>query len=30
MNKKLYSDPLNVDNFKEWIKIILKKKIKIN
>jgi hypothetical protein len=28
MNKKLYSDPLNVDNFKEWIKIILKKKNK--
>ena len=25
INKKLYSDPLNVDNFREWIKIILKK-----
>lgn len=28
MNKKLYSDPLNVDNFREWIKIVLKKKDK--
>lgn len=28
INKKLYSDPLNVDNFREWIKMILKKKNK--
>jgi len=27
-NKKLYSDPLNINNFREWIKIILKKKNK--
>ena len=28
INKKLYSDPLNVDNFREWIKMILEKKNK--